>query len=125
LKRPLVLSCLPSAASDPAMKKNPDSIRAPAGLEWRLFKKLPKLTLLGLLALLALWGAAHAWPFDGDPHAWVRRLRTFDFMLAGMAIFHLTMVATVAIGCLVVMIMKGPQYTADSYPVQDAERPLE
>lgn len=106
------------------MKKNPDSIRTPAGLEWRLFRKLPKLTALGLLALLALWGAAHAWPFDGDPHVWARRLRTFDFMLAGMAIFHLTMVVTVAIGCLVVMIMKGPQYTADSYPVQDAERPL-
>jgi hypothetical protein len=29
----------------------------------------------------------------------------------------------VAIGCVVVMIMKGPQYTSDSYPVQDADRP--
>ena len=31
------------------MKKNPDSVRAPAGLEWRLFKKLPRLAALGLL----------------------------------------------------------------------------
>ncbi len=106
------------------MKKNPDSIRAPAGLEWRLFKKLPKLTALGLLALLALWGAVHLWPFDADSHELVRHLRTFDYMLIGMAIFHISMVVTVAIGCVVVMIMKGPQYTSDSYPVQDAERPL-
>ena len=105
------------------MKKNPDSIRAPAGLEWRLIRKLPRLTWLGLLALLLLWGALHAWPFDGDPHDIERRLRAFNYMLIGLAIFHITMVVTVALGCLIVMIMKGPQYTSDSYPVQDAERP--
>jgi len=30
---------------------------------------------------------------------------------------------TTAIGCLVVMIMKGPAYVADSYPLSDAEEP--
>lgn len=105
------------------MKKNPDSIRAPAGLEWRLIRKLPRLTWLGLLALLVLWGAIHAWPLDGDPHQIERKLRTFNYMLIGLAIFHITMVVTVALGCLIVMIMKGPQYTSDSYPVDDAERP--
>lgn len=107
----------------PAMKKNPDSIRAPAGLEWRLIRKLPRLALLGLLVLLAVWGALHAWPFDGDAQDIQRKLRTFDYSLIGAAIFHVTMVVTVALGCLIVMIMKGPQYTSDSYPVQDADRP--
>ncbi len=105
------------------MKKNPDSIRAPAGLEWRLVRKLPKLALLGLLALLVLWGIVHAWHFDGDPQDIERKLRTFNYMLIGAAIFHVTMVITAALGCLIVMIMKGPQYTSDSYPVEDAERP--
>ncbi len=105
------------------MKKNPDSIRAPAGLEWRLVRKLPKLALLGLLALLVLWGIVHAWHFDGDPQDIERKLRTFNYMLIGAAIFHITMVITAALGCLIVMIMKGPQYTSDSYPVEDAERP--
>ena len=30
---------------------------------------------------------------------------------------------TVAIGCLIVMIMKGPAYVADRYPLSDAEQP--
>jgi hypothetical protein len=30
---------------------------------------------------------------------------------------------TIAIGCLVVMIMKGPAYVADRYPLIDAEQP--
>lgn len=105
------------------MKKNPDSIRAPAGLEWTLFRKLPKLGLAGLLVLLLLWGLSMILPFDGDPQDIARSLRTFNYTLIGLAIFHVTMVLTVAFGCLIVMIMKGPQYTSDSYPVQDADRP--
>lgn len=105
------------------MKKNPDSIRAPAGLEWTLFRKLPKLTLLGFLVLGLIWGMARLWPFEGDAIAIAHKLQTFDFALIGLAIFHLTMVVTVAIGCIVVMIMKGPQYTSDSYELQDADKP--
>lgn len=107
------------------MRKDPNSIRAPAGLEWRLVRKLPKLCLAGLLALLLAWLLSQVLPFDGDPQEVARNLRTFNYTLIGLAIFHLTMVLTVAFGCLIVMIMKGPQYTSDSYPVSDAERPAQ
>ena len=30
---------------------------------------------------------------------------------------------TVAIGCLIVMVMKGPAYVADKYPLSDADEP--
>jgi hypothetical protein len=33
------------------------------------------------------------------------------------------MVATVAIGCIIVMIMKGPSYQADSYPLSHSDQP--
>lgn len=105
------------------MKKNPDSIRVPHGLEWTLMKKLPKLTLLGLLLLLAFWGLARFLPFEGDPEKIAHTLRKVDYVLIGMATFHVTMALTVAFGCLIVMIMKGPQFTSDSYPVQDSDRP--
>lgn len=105
------------------MKKNPHSVREPAGLEWRLFKKLPRLTLLGLAVLGLAWGVLKAWPVEADASYITHRMQTFEYALIGLAIFHLTMVFTVALGCVIVMIMKGPQYTSDSYDLQDAERP--
>ncbi len=105
------------------MKKNPDSVRAPAGLEWRLFRKLPRLTLIGFVVLGLAWIALKLWPLEGDAVDIAHKTQTFEFALIGLAIFHLTMVLTVAIGCVIVMIMKGPQYTSDSYELQDAERP--
>ncbi len=107
------------------MKKNPDSVRAPAGLEWRLFRKLPCLTVIGFAVLGLAWIALKLWPLEGDAVAIARKTHNFEFALIGLAIFHLTMVLTVAIGCVIVMIMKGPQYTSDSYELQDAERPPE
>jgi hypothetical protein len=38
-------------------------------------------------------------------------------------IFHWTMVITLAIGCVIVMVMKGPGYMADSYPVSHGDQP--
>lgn len=105
------------------MKKNPDSVRAPAGLEWRLFKKLPRLTLLGFFVLGAAWLFLKRWPMAVDAAVLTHRIRTFEYALIGLAIFHLTMVFTVAFGCVIVMIMKGPQYTSDSYELEDADRP--
>jgi hypothetical protein len=36
-----------------------------------------------------------------------------DYVVAGLVVFHWTAVFTVAIGCVVVMLMKGPGYIAD------------
>lgn len=119
----MLKACFVRPAGVIAMKKNPHSVRAPAGLEWKLVRKLPTLCLAGLLALLLAWGLALVLPWDGDPQQVARNLRTFNYTLIGLAIFHLTMIFTLALGCLIVMIMKGPQYTSDSYPVLDAERP--
>ena len=105
------------------MKKNPESVREPAGLEWRLFKKLPRLTILGFFVLGVVWLVVDVWATRSDPSALVHKAQTMKYALIGLAIFHLTMVLTVAVGCVIVMIMKGPQYTSDSYELQDADRP--
>ena len=44
-----------------------------------------------------------------------------DFIVAGTVFTSLTLVFTVAIGCWVTSVMKGPRFTADSFPV-DAPR---
>jgi hypothetical protein len=38
-------------------------------------------------------------------------------------LLHWTLVLTVAIGCVIVIVMKGPAYVADGYPPPGREPP--
>ncbi|HNV60992.1 MAG TPA: hypothetical protein PKH72_15185 [Rhodoferax sp.] len=105
------------------LQKIPNSVRAASGLEWALWRKLPLIALLGtVLPLLGLL-AVHAMT-DADANAaQARWLQMADYFVGAVLVFHWTMVVTVAIGCVIVMVMKGPGYAADSYPVSHADRP--
>jgi hypothetical protein len=105
------------------LQKIPHSVRSASGLEWALWRKLPMIALLGtLLPLLGLL-AVHAMT-DADANAaQARWLQLADYFVGAVLVFHWTMVLTVAIGCVIVMVMKGPGYVADSYPVSHADRP--
>ncbi len=105
------------------MKKHPPDRKYPPGLEWSLFRKIPLLTLTGFLVIGALALVARIWPWAGDAKSIADLIQRLDFALIGAGIFHLTVMFTLAIGCVVVLIMKGPRYSADSYPVSDSERP--
>lgn len=105
------------------MQKHPPDRKYPPGLEWSLFRKLPLLTAAGFVVIGLLYGAVRLWPWEGEAKEVANLIQRMDFALIGAAIFHLTMMLTLLIGCVVVLIMKGPRYTADSYPVNDSERP--
>jgi hypothetical protein len=45
------------------------------------------------------------------------------YVVAGVVIFHWTAVFTIAIGCVVVMLMKGPGYVADPLEVSHSDQP--
>jgi hypothetical protein len=105
------------------MEKHLPVQKYPAGLEWTLFRKIPLLTLTGFIVIGLLAVVARLWPWEGDARHVSALIQRLDFALIGAGIFHLTVMLTLAIGCVVVLIMKGPRYTADSYPVADAERP--
>jgi hypothetical protein len=45
-----------------------------------------------------------------------RVVQMVDFVVAGSVVFLITMVATVAVGCVVVAVMKGPQRVGDPFP---------
>jgi hypothetical protein len=105
------------------LKKASNSIRSPSGLEWSLWKKLPAIALIGtLLPLLAL-GAIHGWADPQTSAAQDRMLQLADIVVIAVLVFHWTMVATVGIGCVIVMVMKGPSYQADSYPISHSDAP--
>lgn len=90
--------------------KLPGFTRAPSGLEWRLFKKLPKYFLLGIaLPILVM-----AWLYTTNPTLNPAQLKTIFFCL-GLIFSVWFFIGTVAIGCVVVIIMKGPAYVADPY----------
>ena len=98
--------------------------RAPAGLEWALIRRLPLIALAGtalpMLGLLAVRLAAAR----ASSNAAAKLATTLEIALASVTILYWTIVFTVVLGCLIVMIAKGPAYVADAYPLPDADAPL-
>jgi hypothetical protein len=105
------------------LKKLSPTRREASGLEWRLWRKLPVILLVGsALPLLGL-GLVH---LLADPQAsaqQARWLQMADYVVVGVVVFHWAMVLTVGIGCVIVMVMKGPGYVADGYRVSHSDRP--
>jgi hypothetical protein len=97
--------------------------RAPAGLEWALLRRLPLIAVIGtaapVLCLLAVRLAA-AW---ANSDAAAKLAMTIEIALTSVAILYWTIVFTVVLGCLIVVIAKGPAYVADAYPLPDADAP--
>lgn len=104
-------------------QKLPGFQRTPYGLEWRLLRLMPHVALAGtaLPALMAL--AARYLITGGTPAQVARDLQQFDFMMIGLVIFIWTLVLTVAIGCVIVWLMKGPAYVADGLAVSHSDKP--
>lgn len=106
------------------LNKLPGFPRSPSGLEWQILKRLPMATVTGLTLIAAGWGAVHAWPpalNRIELEAWLTRM---DFVALGVLFVFLTLLFTVFIGCVIVLIMKGPAYVADPYPLSDRDQPL-
>lgn len=103
-------------------KKLPNSVRYASGLEWKLWRRLPWILLIGTALPIAVMAVLH-WLGDEDNPAEARRLQMLDYIVAGVVIFHWTLVFTVAFGCIVVMVMKGPGYVADALEVSHSDRP--
>ena len=99
-----------------ALSRLPGSKRSPSGLEWALWKRLPAILVLGTAVpiglALALW-----WAAPGQPSAAEERdLLLLTYKLIGLVVLHWTLVLTLSIGCVIVLVMKGPAFVADAYP---------
>ncbi|MDJ0711279.1 MAG: hypothetical protein QNJ14_12845 [Woeseiaceae bacterium] len=96
--------------------------KTPPGLEMKVWKKLPLITLVGTLAILALPVLARILPSAPEVDQ-AKYINTVDIFAIAAEITLITGVLTVAIGCIIVHIMKGPAYMADSLPVEHSDRP--
>jgi hypothetical protein len=107
------------------LQKLPHAPRAASGLEWTLWRKLPLIALLGTVLPLLGLGLVHLLVDPEAGAAQARWLQMADYVALGVLIVHWTMVVTVGIGCIIVMVMKGPGYVADGYNVSHSDRPRE
>lgn len=105
------------------LRRLPGFKRSAPGLEWAIWRRLPAVWLGGTLlpALMAgtAWLAAPEAPYG----AMDRSLTQFYYVLIGVVILHWTLVLTLAIGCVIVILMKGPAFGADGYPLNDSDVP--
>lgn len=104
------------------LQKLTGSQRAATGLEWTIWCRLPLILLAGTALPVAGLIALHllSEPVTADTARW---LQMAGYVVIGVVFFHWTAVLTVGIGCAIVMVMKGPAYTADSYIVSHSDRP--
>jgi hypothetical protein len=96
--------------------------RVPPGLEWRILRRLPHITLAGSLIPVALAVLVRVLPPEPGVDI-AKHVKTVDIFAIATAITFFTGILTVAIGCIVVYIMKGPAYVADAYPLQHSDYP--
>lgn len=89
--------------------------RSPHGREWALLKRLPAILALGTAlpgaVAVAVWWGASSQPAADE----AQDLLLLTYRLIGLVVLHWTLVLTVAIGCVIVLVMKGPAFVADAY----------
>lgn len=105
------------------LNRLPGFQRSPAGLEWALLRRLPLFAVAGtvvpLLGWLMVWLAGE-WASDVVS---AKLVTSLEIALASLVILYWTVVFTAALGCVIVMIAKGPAYVADAYPLPDSDAP--
>lgn len=96
--------------------------RVPAGLEMQILQKLPRVTLMGAAIPIGLAVLVRMLPAEPGVDA-AKFIKSVDIFAIACAITFFVAIFTVAIGAVVVYIMKGPAYVADAYEVSHADRP--
>lgn len=112
------------------LNKEPNPKRIDSSTERKILKKIPWFLLLG--TVVPLLGVALVYFFEQlNPvspsstlmHATDDSLELFFYMMLGLITFIWTMLLTLALGCVIMIIMKGPRYLADSYELSHKDRP--
>jgi hypothetical protein len=92
------------------LNKLPGFIRSPSGFEWVLFKKIPLIFAIGT----AIPGGIIIDLYFNNAVLTPEQQKII-YQCFGILFSYWFLVGVVAIGCILVMIMKGPAYVADPY----------
>ncbi len=94
-----------------------------AGLEWTILKMLPKILFAGIVIPLFMSLFNRLFPAGASTAEIAKFQIGIDILSMSLFFTVLTAVLTVAIGCVTVVLMKGPAYVADAYELDDADQP--
>jgi polyferredoxin len=101
--------------------------RYPPGLERELLRKIPKYLLGSIIIPLFMVILVRLPPietlFARTAEEVVKLHTTIDFLSIAIFVAVLPVILTLFIGCIIVILMKGPAYIADAYDVDDADEP--
>ena len=97
-----------------------NSVRYPLGIEWPLLKKIPWIFAIGTLLILS--PAVTIYIKNAVISA--AQYKTIYICIGAMFTFWF-FVGVVAIGCVLIILMKGPGYVADAYELPEEDKSLE
>jgi hypothetical protein len=104
-------------------QKLPGYHQAPAGLERKILRLIPRVFLIGTALIAAPSMLARMMTWSSEPYETSKLITTIDIYAFGLLSVLWTALFTVGLGAFIVMVMKGPAYVADAYPLSDAEQP--
>ena len=105
------------------LRKLPNSVREAPGGEWIILKKLPVTLFVGTLFPLVISLSNRFYWREEATAQIAKHAKIVDIISIATAVTVWTAVFTVAIGCSLVIVIKGPGYVADAYELVDSERP--
>jgi hypothetical protein len=103
--------------------KLPGFTRSAPGPERRVLSLLPRVLWIGTARLALPSVASRMWAWPGQAEDVTASIALVDIYAIGAVTLHWTIVLTVAIAAFTVVVMKGPAYVADPYPLPDADAP--
>ncbi len=105
------------------LNKLPGFPASDPGMERPVLRAMPRVLVYGLVlfALPSLVVRLVAWPATEQE---IERLTTtVDIYALALLMVHLNVVVFIATYAVIIMVMKGPGYIADAYPLEDADAP--
>lgn len=96
---------------------------SPPGMERTILRSLPKVLVCGSLLLMLPALLVRLSQGAAAESGMASTSMTVDIFVVALIILYWTLGLTVAIGAFIVMVMKGPAFVADAYPLVDSEGP--
>ena len=101
----------------------PGFVRSPPGVEREVLRRIPRLLVAGSLFLAVPSFAARVFGLVADSPLAATEIMRIDIFVIALLLFWWTLLPTLAIAAFIVMVMKGPAYVADPYPLVEVDPP--